>query len=290
MGFGPLRVINEDKVVPAAGFDTHGHRDMEIISYVLAGELAHKDSIGTGSVIRPGDVQRMTAGTGIQHSEFNNSDQEPVHFLQIWIEPEQPGLVPGYEQKTFDPASLQNQWRVVVNPTGTDGALKVHQDVRLLVSKPEAGKKLMFTVADKRTAWVQVARGAVTINELALVQGDGLAISAPGQVNFHAGAQSPADAMAAANQQTAALARLLVIVEQYPNLKANEQFNRLSDELAGTENRIAVERMRYNERVQEYNTSRRQFPGVITAKMFSFQDYPLFEAPPAAQQVPKVGF
>ena len=190
MGFGPLRVINEDKVKPGAGFDTHGHRDMEIISYVLEGELAHKDSIGTGSVIRPGDVQRMTAGSGIHHSEFNNSNQKPVHFLQIWIEPEQIGLTPGYEQKHFEPSSVQDQWRVVVNPTGADGALKVHQDMRLLVSKLGTGKSLAYDIAGKRTAWVQVARGAVTINELALAQGDGVAISDLGKITLHANEDS----------------------------------------------------------------------------------------------------
>jgi redox-sensitive bicupin YhaK (pirin superfamily) len=190
MGFGPLRVINEDKVKPGAGFDTHGHRDMEIISYVLEGELAHKDSIGTGSVIRPGDVQRMTAGSGIMHSEFNNSEQQPVHFLQIWIEPAQIGLAPGYEQKHFEPLSLQDQWRVVANPTGSDGAIKVHQDMRLLVSKLGAGKSLDYSLAGNRTAWIQVARGAVTINELGLVQGDGVAISDLDQITVHANEDS----------------------------------------------------------------------------------------------------
>lgn len=177
MGFGPLRVINEDKVKPGAGFATHGHRDMEIISYVLDGELAHKDSIGTGSVMRPGDVQRMTAGSGIMHSEFNNSEHNPVHFLQIWIEPAQISLTPGYEQKHFEPEGMRDQWRVVANPTGTDGAIKVHQDMRLLVTKLSAGKTLDYAVPGNRTVWIQVARGAVTINELALVQGDGVAIS-----------------------------------------------------------------------------------------------------------------
>ena len=190
MGFGPLRVINEDKVKPGAGFDTHGHRDMEIISYVLEGELAHKDSIGTGSVIRPGDVQRMTAGSGIMHSEFNNSEQNPVHFLQIWIQPQQIGLEPGYEQKHFEPESLRDQWRVVANATGTDGAIKVHQDMRLLVSKLGTGKTLNHVVAANRLAWLQVARGAVKINELALAQGDGVAISEGDQITLLAGEDS----------------------------------------------------------------------------------------------------
>jgi redox-sensitive bicupin YhaK (pirin superfamily) len=190
MGFGPLRVINEDKVKPGAGFDTHGHRDMEIISYVLEGELAHKDSIGTGSVIRPGDVQRMTAGTGIQHSEFNNSDSAPVHFLQIWIEPAQTGLAPGYEQKHFEPASLQDRWRVVVDPAGTDGAVRIHQDMRLLVSRLGGGKHLDYAIAANRSAWVQVARGVVSINGQAMAQGDGLAVTDSGQISFHAGEDS----------------------------------------------------------------------------------------------------
>ena len=190
MGFGPLRVINEDKVKPGAGFDTHGHRDMEIISYVLDGELAHKDSLGTGSVIRPGDVQRMTAGSGIQHSEFNNSDKHPVHFLQIWIEPDRTGLAPGYEQKHFEPADLQDQWRVVANRTGTDGAVKVNRDVRLLVSKLGSGKNLDYTNAASRSVWVQVARGIISINGQAMAQGDGLAITEPGQISFHAGEDS----------------------------------------------------------------------------------------------------
>jgi len=177
MGFGPLRVINEDKVLPAAGFDTHGHRDMEIISYVLSGELAHKDSIGTGSVIRPGDVQRMTAGTGIRHSEFNNSSKEPVHFLQIWIEPEKLGLAPGYEQKHFDASSMENRWCVVACPDGSNGAVTVHQDVRLLVSKLAQGKTIDFTLAENRQAWMQVARGSVSLNNTLLDQGDGVAIT-----------------------------------------------------------------------------------------------------------------
>jgi quercetin 2,3-dioxygenase len=190
MGFGALRVINEDKVKPGAGFDTHGHRDMEIISYVLEGELAHKDSLGTGSVIRPGDVQRMTAGSGIQHSEFNNSDKQPVHFLQIWIEPDRIGLPPGYEQKHFEPATLQDQWRVVANRTGMDGAVKVHQDVRLLVSKLGSGKNLDYTNTADRSVWVQVARGMISINGQAMAQGDGLAITEPGEISFHAGEDS----------------------------------------------------------------------------------------------------
>src|SRR5215471_16332185 len=134
MGFGPLRVINEDRVTPGAGFDTHGHQDMEIISYVLEGALEHKDSIGTGSVIRPGDVQRMSAGSGIRHSEFNHSKQDPVHFLQIWLLPERDGIKPGYEQKTFDANEKRGKLRLVISPDARDGSLKVHQDASLYAS------------------------------------------------------------------------------------------------------------------------------------------------------------
>ncbi|MGE0744698.1 MAG: pirin family protein [Rhodospirillales bacterium] len=177
MGFGPLRVINEDRVAPGGGFATHGHRDMEIVSYVLEGALAHRDSIGTGSVIRPGDVQRMTAGTGIRHSEFNDSADEPVHFLQIWLFPERDGLTPGYEQKSFADAERRGRLRLIASRDGADGSVVIHQDVRLYAAVLGAGQAVGHTPADGRTAWIQVARGAVSLNGQALRAGDGAAVT-----------------------------------------------------------------------------------------------------------------
>jgi len=176
MGFGPLRVINEDRVGAGAGFDTHGHRDMEIISYVLEGALEHKDSIGTGSVIRPGDVQVMSAGTGIRHSEFNHSQAEPVHFLQIWVLPDREGLRPRYEQKTFATDEKRGRLRLVASPDGADGSVVVHQDVRLYASVLGEGEQVDFALQPARKAWVQVARGAVEINGEPLRAGDGAAV------------------------------------------------------------------------------------------------------------------
>ncbi|MDW8201740.1 MAG: pirin family protein, partial [Cyanobacteriota bacterium SKYGB_h_bin112] len=177
MGFATLRVINEDKVAPGQGFDTHGHRDMEIISYVLAGRLEHKDSIGTGSVIRPGDVQRMSAGTGILHSEFNASQTEPVHFLQIWILPEQRGIQPGYEQKTFTDEEKQGQLRLVGSRDGRDGSITIHQDVNLYASLLTDRDTIVYPLPTGRVAWLQVVRGAVRLNGQLLSAGDGAAIS-----------------------------------------------------------------------------------------------------------------
>ena len=147
MGFGPLRVINDDRVQPGAGFGTHGHRDMEILSYVLEGALEHKDSLGTGSVIRPGDVQRMTAGTGIQHSEFNPTAREPVHFLQIWIEPERDGLAPSYEEKHFADGERRNQLRLIASHDGRDGSLRIHQDADVYAALLDEGKTRRATAA-----------------------------------------------------------------------------------------------------------------------------------------------
>ena len=177
MGFGPLRVINEDRVRAGAGFDTHGHRDMEIISYVLDGALEHKDSIGTGSVIRPGDVQRMSAGTGIRHSEFNHSKTEPVHFLQIWLLPGREGIKPGYEQRTFTDADKRGKLRLVASPDGRDGSVTVHQDAELYATLLDDGARVTHALKPARRAWVQVARGAVEVNGRALAAGDGAAIS-----------------------------------------------------------------------------------------------------------------
>lgn len=177
MGFGPLRVINEDRVSPGGGFGTHPHRDMEIISYVLDGALEHKDSIGTGSVIRPGDVQRMTAGTGVQHSEFNPSQTAPVHFLQIWLLPSQKSLPPGYEQKSFAAAEKDGKLRLIVSPDGSDGSLTIHQDARIYAAVLSEGARVTYAVPDGRRAWVQVARGSLDLNGEWLRRGDGAAIA-----------------------------------------------------------------------------------------------------------------
>jgi redox-sensitive bicupin YhaK (pirin superfamily) len=177
MGFADLRVINEDKVSPGQGFSTHGHRDMEIISYVLEGALEHKDSLGTGSIIRPGDVQRMSAGTGIMHSEYNASKTEPVHFLQIWILPEQKGIQPGYEQKTFTDTEKHGTLRLMGSRDGRDGSITIHQSVDLYASSLNEGDEASHTFADGRVGWIQVARGIVRLNNLLLTAGDGAAIS-----------------------------------------------------------------------------------------------------------------
>jgi len=177
MGFRALRVINDDCVAPGGGFGTHPHRDMEIITVVLDGALEHEDSLGNGSVIRPGDVQRMTAGAGIRHSEFNHSQQEPVHFLQIWLLPERNGLQPGYEQKTFAPEQTKGTWRAVVAPEGKDGALTIHQDASLAVASLSRGEQSTYSLKPGRYAWVQVASGGVTLNGNPLRAGDGAAVS-----------------------------------------------------------------------------------------------------------------
>ncbi len=177
MGFATLRVINEDKVIPGKGFPTHGHRDMEIITYVLAGALEHKDSIGTGSIIRPGDVQRMSAGTGIRHSEFNASNTEAVHLLQIWMLPEQTGIEPSYEQKTFAEAERRGNLRLVGSCDGRDGSITIHQNVNLYAAVLEEGETVSHVLAEGRVAWLQVARGEVQLNDQALTAGDGAAIA-----------------------------------------------------------------------------------------------------------------
>jgi redox-sensitive bicupin YhaK (pirin superfamily) len=179
MGFGPLRVINDDRVAPGGGFPSHPHSDMEIISYVLEGGLAHKDSLGTGSVIRPGDVQRMSAGTGIRHSEFNASKSEPVHFLQIWIIPERKGLAPGYEQKSFPDAEKRGKLRLVGSRDGRDGSVTIHRDVDLYATLLSAGQAVTHELRAGRGAWVQVARGSITLNGERLKEGDGVSVSSP---------------------------------------------------------------------------------------------------------------
>jgi len=177
MGFRDLRVINEDRVQPKQGFGTHSHRDMEIVSYVLEGALAHEDSLGTGSVIRPGDVQRMSAGTGVSHSEFNHSPDELVHFLQIWILPERDGLAPSYEQKHFAPEERRGRLRLVAAPDGRDGSIRIHQDVALYATLLGAGDELSHALRPGRHAWVQVARGTCALNGVLLEAGDGVAVS-----------------------------------------------------------------------------------------------------------------
>jgi quercetin 2,3-dioxygenase len=175
--FGPLRVINEDRVVPGAGFGTHGHRDMEIISYVLEGELAHKDSTGTSSVIRQGDVQRMSAGRGVMHSEFNHSQAQPVHFLQIWIQPDVTGIAPEYEQKRFEPEEKRGRLRLVASPDGADGSVRIHQDARLFSGLLDGAERTALEVLPGRRLYVHVARGKVTANGEALDAGDALKLT-----------------------------------------------------------------------------------------------------------------
>jgi redox-sensitive bicupin YhaK (pirin superfamily) len=184
MGFGPLRVINEDRVAPGAGFGTHGHRDMEIISYVLEGELAHKDSMGNGSVIRPGDVQRMSAGTGVTHSEFNHAKDRSTHFLQIWIEPAIRGIAPGYEEKHFDADEKRGRLRLVAAPDGADGAVRIHQDARLYVGLFDGHEAARLPLASGRRAYVQVARGAIDVNGTRLAAGDAARLEETGAVEL----------------------------------------------------------------------------------------------------------
>lgn len=176
MGFRSLRVINEDFVAPGRGFPTHGHRDMEIITYILEGALKHQDSMGNGSVIRPGDVQRMTAGTGVQHSEQNASDTDAVHLLQIWILPAEKNLTPGYEQKTFSIEERQGQFRLVASPNGDEGSVMIHQDARVFASTLGTGEDINFKMESLRYAWVQVARGSINVNGDRADQGDGCVV------------------------------------------------------------------------------------------------------------------
>jgi redox-sensitive bicupin YhaK (pirin superfamily) len=177
MAFSDLRVINEDRVEPGAGFPTHSHRDMEIITYVLEGALAHKDSTGTSSVIRPGDVQRMSAGTGISHSEYNPSQTEPVHFLQIWIVPDETGLVPGYEQQAFPLDKNRDRWTLIASKEGRDGSVTVHQDVNVSAALLSSGQQAIYRLKPGRHAWVHVARGSLSLNGTSLNAGDAAGVS-----------------------------------------------------------------------------------------------------------------
>jgi redox-sensitive bicupin YhaK (pirin superfamily) len=191
MGFGKLRVINDDVVAPARGFGRHPHRDMEILSYVLEGSLRHDDSMGNGSVIRPGDVQRMTAGTGVLHSEANPSADERVHFLQIWIEPERRGLPPGYEQKRFEEAERRGVLRLVASRDGREGSVTVHQDVSLYSGVFGAAQRAEMALGTGRRAWVQVARGSVTVNGVVLGEGDGAAVEQESQITVQGNEGGP---------------------------------------------------------------------------------------------------
>jgi len=193
MNFGALRVINEDTIAPAGGFDTHGHQDMEIISYVLEGALAHRDTLGNELTIGAGEVQRMSAGTGIRHSEFNASNEAPVHFFQIWIIPERAGIEPGYEQQTFSDADKRGGLRLIVSPDGRDESLYIHQDIELYASVLSSGESVSHQQAADRQAWVQVARGAVTVNGEALGAGDGAAITGEASVEVTATGDTDAE-------------------------------------------------------------------------------------------------
>lgn len=190
MGFGPLRVINEDKVQPGRGFDSHGHRDMEIISYVLDGALEHKDSMGNGSVLRYGDVQLMSAGTGVVHSEYNHSKQEGVHFLQIWIMPDVGGAEPRYEEKHFDTADKAGKLRLIASRDGRDGSVSMRQDASLYASILDGQDQVRHQLAGGRQAYVHVVRGEVTVNGIALGGGDALAISGEEAVTLDQAAQA----------------------------------------------------------------------------------------------------
>jgi hypothetical protein len=193
MGFRALRVINEDRVQPGEGFPTHGHRDMEILTYVLAGALDHRDSLGNGSRIRPGDVQRMSAGTGIQHSEFNASRDALVHFLQIWILPDTVGLVPSYEQRHFPEEEGRNRLRLVASRDAREGSVALHQDVSLYLGRLDAGAELRHALAPGRHAWLQVARGSLRLGDATLRAGDGAALS--GEPALELGADSAAEVL-----------------------------------------------------------------------------------------------
>jgi quercetin 2,3-dioxygenase len=192
MGFRALRVINEDHIAPGAGFGTHPHRDMEIVTYVLEGALQHRDSLGNGSIIRPGEVQRMSAGTGIRHSEFNASADQPAHLLQIWLLPERDGLTPSYEQRAL-PADVDGRLQLIASRDGRDGSVTVHQAVDLYAAKLAAGSRAAHRLQPGLHAWVQVARGAVTLNDQPLHAGDGAAISAETALELRA--QSDAEVL-----------------------------------------------------------------------------------------------
>ena len=191
--FRTLRVINEDFVQPGHGFPTHGHRDMEIVTYILQGALEHRDSMGTGSIIRRGDAQRMSAGTGVTHSEANPSPDEPVHLLQIWIFPSEQDMHPEYEEKKFSDEDKRNKLRLIVSPDGSDGSVKIHQDAKIYASLLDEREVVVHTLENGRSAWLQVAAGSVTLNDVALKQGDGAAVS--GETSLSITANEPAEVL-----------------------------------------------------------------------------------------------
>ncbi len=188
LGWGVLRVINEDRVAPGKGFATHGHRDMEIITYVIEGALAHRDSLGNGEIIRPGEVQRMSAGSGIRHSEFNPSDSIPTHLLQIWITPNLLGIAPGYEQQMLAPG--HNVWRLIASPDGADGSTRINQDARLYAARLTSGAALVQALDPQRLAYVHLVRGSLLLNGRQMDGGDGAKIAAESALHFHAAADS----------------------------------------------------------------------------------------------------
>jgi quercetin 2,3-dioxygenase len=190
VGYGPLRVINDDRVAPGQGFGKHGHRDMEIITYILAGRLEHRDSMGNGSVIRVGDVQRMSAGTGVTHSEFNPSSTEEVHLLQIWILPEAQRLAPGYEQKHFSAADKRGRLRLIASHDGAEGSVVVHQEARVYAGLFDGAERADLQLSPGRRAWVQVARGTLAVNDTQLAAGDGARSTAPARLTLHGGADA----------------------------------------------------------------------------------------------------
>jgi quercetin 2,3-dioxygenase len=187
MGYGPLRVINDDRVAPGEGFGKHGHRDMEILTYILADQLEHRDSMGNGSVIRPGDVQRMSAGTGVTHSEFNPSATEEVHFLQIWLLPETLRVAPGYEQKHFTAADKRGRLRLIAAHDGEDGAVTIHQQARVYAGLFDGSERAEFRVAPGRRAWLQMARGTLSADDVQLAAGDGARTEGPAQLTLRGG-------------------------------------------------------------------------------------------------------
>jgi redox-sensitive bicupin YhaK (pirin superfamily) len=192
MGYSALRVINEDRIQPGTGFGTHGHRDMEIISYVLEGALAHKDSMGNGSAIVPGDVQRMSAGRGVMHSEFNHEKGGVTHFLQIWIEPSARGIEPGYEQKHFDAASKRGRLRLVASPDGADGSVTIHQDARVYAGLFDGAERAAHALAPGRKAYLHLARGRLVVNGMPLEAGDAVKLAGPVQIALEQGAGAEA--------------------------------------------------------------------------------------------------